>query len=263
MKVYSINNSNYLSENSTQKSVYRSQDTVHRDPQKSAQGYSAGVCDNKRGYNVNFSGSLPKEGVAAANVLKDTFGTRILKSKTFGSILKLAEEAPVACSALFSLALAGVLRPATIMSLPGKKDKEDKIYASGHSIASGVIGFVFSYLFTKPIGDSMKKVSKNPKGFLKKAHEYLGNLDAKGLTKSQIYKNVDAFVKMAPNLLICIPQAVLTIALIPPILKYVFGVQKKPKNSPQTASVQPQIQNIIYNQKPMPIAFQDFKGGVK
>ena len=46
------------------------------------------------------------------------------------------------------------------MSLPGKKDKDDKIYASGHAIASGIIGFVFSSIVMSPLDAASKKIKE-------------------------------------------------------------------------------------------------------
>ena len=66
----------------------------------------------------------------------------------FGKLAKYAEEHNISASALIALVLAGVMRPATILSLPGKEDKEDKIYAAGHAIASGIIGFLVSTAVT-------------------------------------------------------------------------------------------------------------------
>ena len=43
---------------------------------------------------------------------------------------------------------------------------------------------------------------------------------------------------------IAIPRSILTIALIPPILKYVFGVQKKSKAAPEP-TVQEQPKNTL------------------
>ena len=40
-------------------------------------------------------------------------------------------------------------------------------------------------------------------------------------------------MKMGPDILIGIPRSIITIALIPPILKYVFGIEKKPKKMKQ------------------------------
>ena len=64
---------------------------------------------------------------------------------------------------------------------------------------------------------------------------------------------------------IAIPRAMLTIALIPPILKYVFHVEKKPKAQKE---VTPQIQTNKNNVNSSfvritPSSMNDFIGGLK
>ena len=118
---------NSISNDFTLKSGYLE---VYKDPHNS-KDTSAGLCGkNNKEYNVSFNGGLPKDH-------------------------------NVSGSALMALFLAGVLRPLTIMALPGKKDKEDKIYASGHSIASGLIGFGVSTVLTTPWDNGVKAVMDN------------------------------------------------------------------------------------------------------
>lgn len=251
--------------------------TVHKDPQAFKERNYAGMCDKKnntRGHNVNFSGNLPQQtSEVAANVLKKSMGEKILSSKYFGKILDYAEGHPISCNALFSLVLAGMLRPATILSLPGKKDKEDKRNAAAHAVASGVIGFISATILMSPFDAAMKKVKADPVKYLglgKKAESYLGSLKAKGLAKTQKFKNVETLMKMGPDIVIGIPRSIITIALIPPILTYVFGMKKK---SDASKAVQKQPENT---QQAKPVnnmqlagaalsssAFADVKGGVR
>ena len=56
-----------------------------------------------------------------------------------------------------------LLRPATIMALPSGKNKEDNIYASSHSVASGIMGLVSAILLTAPFkagGDYVTNVMR-------------------------------------------------------------------------------------------------------
>ncbi len=222
---------------------------VNKDPQAFKERYGAGVCDKKnntRGYNVNFSGNPAQK---ASEVAAKSLGDKILSSKTFGNILEYAEGHPVSCNALFSLVIAGMLRPATILSLPGKgeEDKKKKLDAAAHAVASGAIGFLFATIIMSPFDSAMKKLKNNPAKFLgKKAEEYLGNLKEKGLTKTKKFRNVEKLIKMGPDILIGIPRSIITIALIPPILKYVFGINPKKKEQKAEADVktqQPQTPN--------------------
>ena len=335
--------------------------------------YSVQDCDlekdtDNRGYNVNFSGSLPNESGAAAKTLMEKF----MSTGVFKWLTKFTPDHNIAASALVSLFLAGILRPGVTISLPGKKDLEDKIYAAGHSLASAVIGFVISFIVTTPIDSGLKyvyndakKMSKDDYNNLSKEElaEYISknNLNAddiakkmskdkaeraqiadainelikdsdNGKVKSQImaeyvkqnngvimpvreltptykYKIVaekadqisklthelfstndiikrgklraqirdlenwisaiDVSAKNITDWFIAVPRAMLTIALIPPILKYVFHVQKKNAaeakkqeeiNQNQTSNVAVQSSSDV---QPVKLSMNKFMGGVK
>ena len=237
---------------------------------------NAGVCDKKnmaRGYNVNFSGNPAQEASEVA-AKKLSVGEKILDSKFFSKMLEYAEAHPVSCNALFSLVLAGMLRPATIMALPGKKneDRENKINAAAHSVASGIIGFISATIVMSPFDAAMKKVKNDPAKYLgigKKAESYLGDLKAKGLSKTAKFKNVETLMKMGPDIIIGIPRSIITIALIPPILKYVFGIEKKPKNKkveeqqPKQDVKNEEMTKQFANASLSSSAFKAVKGGVQ
>ena len=245
---------------------------VHKDPQMFKERFDAGLCDKNdstRGYNVNFSGGQKESGPAAK-----TLGEKILSSKTFGSILEYAEAHPISCQALFALVLAGILRPLTILALSGdsEKEKKDSRNAAAHAVASGVIGFVSSTIIMSPFDAAMKRVKNDPAKYLgkagKKAESYLGDLKAKGLTKTQKFKNVETLMKMGPDIVIGIPRSIITIALIPPILKYVFGIDPKSKQK-KTEEAKPEqkpenINTMQYAGASIKsAAFGDFNGGAK
>lgn len=197
----------------------------------------------KRGYNVDNCGSFTGKSKTAASFLD-----KILASNWFGNFTKYSQEHNISTSALIALVLAGIMRPATIMALPGKKDKEDKIYASGHAMASGIIGFIASTIVTSPFDESIKKVfdqKKFARGNFKKMDEEIAKLtkekDAKTITEEAAKKlksltrkrdALNTLIKNIPDWVIGVPRAMLTIALIPPILKYVFGLEKKKKTMP-------------------------------
>ena len=244
---------------------------VTKDPQAFKERNYAEMCDKKntRGYNVNFSGSLPQAtSETAAKILNKTLGEKILSSNTFGKLLDYAHANPIPCNAFFSLVLAGMLRPATIMALPDKdgKSKKDKLNAAAHAVSSGVIGFIFSSAVMKPFDNAMKKISNDPAKFLGKgAEKYLGDLTAKGLNKTAKYRNVEKLMKMGPDIIIGIPRSFITIALIPPILKYVFGIDpKKDVKKEKENVVADNTNNVqIPNAAPASQAFNAVKGGVK
>ena len=244
---------------------------------------------DNRGYNAEYCGSFTGKSEAATS-----FMDLIVKSSWFEHFAKYANDHNISTSALIALVLAGVLRPATIMTLPGKKDREDKIYASGHAMASGIIGFLVSTAITSPFDESIKKVfnkdnlsnNKMVRGNFKKMNERIKELEAaeklnqlteatkkelKNLTKKR--KAMDTLMHNAPDWIIGIPRAILTIALIPPILKYVFGIEKKKKRRPEEMMIanstapQQNLQNSNINElagfiKEKPV-FSAFRGGVQ
>lgn len=174
--------------------------------------------------------------------------------------LALAEGNNVAFGATFALILTGIFRPASIMALPGdKKNNDDKKYAAAHSIASGVIGYIVATLVSKPISDAMNKVLKDPEQYVKgekghldfnKAITYASDLKTNNAANTWISRGVDV--------LMAIPKACITIALIPPILKYVFGWEKK-KHADKPINIQTNYNhNKVDEKRPKNIA-----GGLK
>ena len=273
---------------------------LHSEPQNFREK-TKGAYDNNRGYSANYNGSFTGKSEAAVSVAKKG---GIFASKWFNNFLAYTDKHNVATSALVALGLAGVMRPATILALPGKKDKEDKIYASGHSMASAILGFVASVIITSPLDGAVQRLFKgngyatdkngnlikdkngNPKILSKtlvrlaekeEKLEPLANLRdeitgkivnkrARYLHKAvkAIRESLQTLVKNLPDIIIAIPRSILTIALIPPILKYVFGVEKKKKpeqtEAPKDINNMTTPTNMDFIDKP---AFKEFKGGVQ
>lgn len=288
----------------TRKQGYSS---VHRGPQIFKEK-SAGLCEK---YNaeksVTFSGGLTRMSEAAANCfninpLNAGSSSRggLFKKKWFDSFLRYANAHNIGCSALMALILAGGLRPVTIMALPGKKDKEDKIYASGHSIASGIIGFGFSTLLTTPLDIAVKKLFEDAKeklpipkegipkgakrsdytkfnmGILNKKYLRLAELKkmaAEATTEAEkkaIKQQINALELSMKNIaewVIAVPRAMLTIALIPLVLKYVFGLEKKKKPAAPAQQEQQNLSKAVQDEAVRHFMqnknINDFKGGNK
>lgn len=272
---------------------------LHSEPQNFREK-TKGAYDNNRGYSANYDGSFTGKSETAVNVAKKS---GIFTKKWFNKFLTYTNDHNVATSALVALGLAGVMRPATILALPGKKDKEDKIYASGHSMASAILGFVASVIVTSPLDGAVKKIfgsngylkdkdgniikdkDGKPRIFSKKLFELAEKekaLEAKANARDEAGKIIDktaraaykavkrhraaleTLVKNIPDFIIAIPRSILTIALIPPILKYVFGVEKKKKTEQTEAPKDTNNMNtptkMDFIEKP---AFKEFKGGVQ
>ena len=262
---------------------------------------SADLCENKsvnRGY---YSGSFTgiNTNRAAANILKATNSS---SEGMFDKILKLCDKHTVIAQNLVALVLAVGLRPLAIMALPGK-DKEDKQYAAGHAIASGLIGFGFSTIVMYPLGIAVTKtknkvkeaaaalnLSKNAAELTEEQAENVARLKQKykienlsdlenlkvfkkfkeiykvenlaDLEHSAAFKNVTKIMDMAPDVFIFgVAKAMLTVALIPPILKYGFGLEKKKKGAQQQAQ-----QQTVAVAQPLAMEKPDmtkFAGGLK
>ena len=278
---------------------------------------SVGLCDNgnnNEDYSVTFSGSSSESDGATAKSFWGTIKKAGLKS--FDWLTEFTGNHNVASASLIALFLAGMLRPAITVSLPGKKDKDDKIYAAGHSMASALIGFAFSTILTTPLDSGCKylledakkvsaedfaKFSKNndwledykrrhngkaetrkldKKYFLnivsdkideinKLRYQYFETKDLKLLKKvAELEKHIsgiDVAMKNVSDWVIAIPRSMLTIALIPPILKYIFHLEKKAKaDKVQTQSQQQAQQTININSFSTPrVSMKDFLGGNK
>lgn len=195
----------------------------------------------------------------------------LAKSSKGQWVLEKAADKNLIFAAGFALILTCILRPASIMVLPSKKNKDDQKYAAAQSIASGVIGFAISTLLFSPF----QNVSTNLKNKLNKeesADKLLKGIsryykkDKKGIDKVNLNraKTAATILERLPDIVFAAPKGILTVALIPPILKYVFGWEKK-KNSQQELK-QPPIYYGTMNFKRANSnnnIFQNFNGGAK
>lgn len=147
----------------------------------------------------------------------------IYKSSTFKKFLEFAKEFQILFGAGFALILTGLLRPATIMALPSdKKNIDDKKYASSHSISSGSFGFGLALLMA-PLPMAVKKVLADPK-----AYNVVKNAD-KLKNDPQFAKAANNYLSQLPDIMLAAPKAMITTALLPIVLKYVFGLEKNKK----------------------------------
>ena len=178
---------------------------------------------------MNFGGLLSSSTKKQGIVLD-----RIYKSPIVKKILEFADEQQLVFGAAFALLLTCVLRPGSIMILPGKKNQDDQKYASAHSIASGIIGFAISTIVFTPISSGIKKFGKNAETYIKKfssdaKKECLKNEKHYLLKDKENLKIATKYLDRLPDIFVAIPKGILTVMLIPPILKYVFGMDKKKK----------------------------------
>lgn len=208
------------------------------------------------------SGSFTDKSEAATISFNGAKFNKFLSNDKFANFLEYADAHNQTANAFVALITAGMMRPALTMAIPGMKDKKDKIYSATQAISSGFLGFGVTMVLTKPLDDALKKVTKNPEkynvDFLTNINKKIAELEKAAVSATgeelrnlkQQKKTLDLLVKNIPEWAICVPRAMLTIALIPLILKYVFGLSKTPKNKPAEA-LQQNNQNDYNN----------FKGG--
>lgn len=120
--------------------------------------------------NVSFRGKNPvkdakkiissikkKVGEVAKNPQPESKkGDSILKSPLFDKILNVAEYETVVQASIAAVACGA--RALTINALPG--DKENNAYASGHALASGIVGFITAFALTAPFKAGSNYVMK-------------------------------------------------------------------------------------------------------
>lgn len=185
---------------------------------------------------------------------------KVVGSKAFESIAKFAGEKPAVFNAASSLVLAGVLRPATIMALPGKGENatKNKATAAAHAIASAVIGFAITSTVMKPISAGLKKVMGDTSKYLPKLSEKM-NKDPK------FAANVNKVLSFGPDILLAVPRALLTSKLSGYVNKALFGKKKEAEKpvaqvaqAPVAAQPAAQAVEVQTTQRPV---LDNFKGG--
>jgi len=225
-------------------SLYKqhSSDSIFREKKHANNSLCESVDKNvNRGY---YSGSSVSFG-AAANISK--------KMQALNKLWQSSGASTVVTQNLVALVLAAILRPIAIVSLPGKKNKDDKIYASGHSISSGLIGFGFASVIMYPFDQASKRIKARPDKYLSEKSKKIYNVDnLKDIAQSKSFKNVIKIFDMSPDVLCFgVIKAMLTVALIPPILKYVFGVEKNNGQKPETPKTDANQNTVLPEASPL------------
>lgn len=185
------------------------------------------------------------------------------ENKKAQRVLEFATDHNLLFGASFAIIITCLLRPTSIMILPSKKNKDDQKYAAAQSIGSGIIGFGLSTLIFTPFEKAAKNVkaaiNKDPNALIKDGSSYL-------LKNKKNIANATTILDRLPDVVFAAPKGILTVALIPPILKYVFGMEKK-KDKPKQDFIQPPIYYGTINFKSTTsknkTVFDNFNGGVR
>ncbi len=226
--------------------------------------HGAGMHRENESVNRGYYGSFTGKEKAAVNV-GNNFVNKTFRSNWFQKLLHVFEEKTVVASTLVALIVAGVARPATNLVMAGKEDREDSIYAASHAISSAIIGFIVSSIVMAPFDKAFRKIKEDPKKYLQGLEELLDvkEIGKRKLEKSVPYKKISKVAQMIPDTLILgVPKAMLTIALIPPILKYVFHLEKGKHKAPQGPDANPDKQKYVEKLIKAP-TLKAFKGGDK
>ena len=166
-------------------------------------------------------------------------GYNIYKSKTLKKGLEFVSDNGALFAAGTSLALATVVRPLSILAAP-KTDKENKKLAAAKSIASSAVGFCLMLGVTLPISGSIKKINNAPEKYLKKST--INNLKegVKPLTSSKAYQFTTQLFKLGISAVAAVPKAIITCALIPPVMALMFKNKKKNEQEEAVKNREPQ-----------------------
>ncbi len=145
----------------------------------------------------------------------------LYNNKAMLKALETISERGTTFVAATTLAMSAGVRPIAI-SLTPDTDKKNKQYAITNSIASGLIKFALVEAIALPVENAVKQIDKTPDKFL--TSKTIKNLqsNAKSLTESKTYNFASQLLKQSSGLLTAIPKAMLTVALIPPLMNLLF-----------------------------------------
>ena len=229
-------------------SGYERSSMPYSDGIKMQSGLCVSECDNV---------SLRERMSKSASVNFGGFFNSKLLHKTF----LYASDNGAVLGAAIAAVTSVILRPIAILSLPNV-EKENKQYACTKSIASSLLGYGLLYSVTKPLAAGLKKINANPEKYLNK--ETIKRLTDKGknLLSSKKYMLATKTFTMGSDFAFAIPKAMLTVALIPPIMALFFGKKSITEQSKMLASAVQFKGNNKADEKACEI-FKDFLGGKK
>jgi hypothetical protein len=157
--------------------------------------------------------------------------TKISKNNTFKKGLELAANNGSLFVAGSQLALATVVRPFSILTTP-KTDKENKKLACAKSFASSFTNYLMVLGVSLPLANNVKKIDTSPEKYL--SPKTISKMTEKGkpLIESKSYQFATQMFKLGANMVSAIPRAIVTCALIPPIMSLIKMKRVKKNNQP-------------------------------
>ncbi|MBO7672313.1 hypothetical protein J6S88_02770 [bacterium] len=196
------------------------------------------------------SGRVMNDNNSAAFNFKG--GAGLLGKEWVGNLLVKINEHNQITNAIISFIMAGILRPMFTMQLK-VDEKKDKVLATFHSISSAVLGLLVTMGITHPIDNAIKDVHNKPDKYANKVFKDINNeietylkngfaansKEVKHLTNKKAA--IELIAKNFPEWVICIPRAMLTVALIPVFMKGITSIHnklsQKDKNNAQKTDV--------------------------
>lgn len=189
-------------------------------------------------------------GIYTLSKNSDKITEKLAKSKTFHKMAYYSEDNEAKVKALLALGLAGILKPICVLAMPGAEE-EDKQFTATKNALSAFIGYLLSCAIFNPISSGVNEFLSNTKEYLpennwlvktfeeesKKGFSITPSKEMKRL-KAEAIKNKEKFyvTDMKPafktvyknglGVLVAPAKAALTIALMPFVLKVVFGNSK-------------------------------------
>ena len=159
----------------------------------------------------------------------NSIAQKFYKSQTIKKGLEFAADNSALFIAGTSLALSAVVRPLSILAAP-KTDKENKKLACAKSVSSAGVGYLLMLAVSSPIARGVKRIDKHPEKYLKMNTRKLLKDEGQKLQDSKAYQLATQMFKLGLGFLIAYPKAIMTSALIPPIMKNLFEDKEVDKN---------------------------------
>ncbi len=214
--------------------------------------------------SVSFGGSASSGAAAAKH--KTDIAEKLAKSKTFHKMAYFSDDNEAKVKALLALGLAGILKPICVLAMPGAEE-EDKQFTATKNALSAFIGYLLTCAVLDPISSGVNKFMDNPKEYLAEDNWLVKTFEKEAkqpfniLTKQQIkdgkqnaiknglpYYVTDmksgfkTVYKNGLGVIVAPLKAALTIALMPYVLKFIFGDSKGKKKAEEQEQMSPQME---------------------
>lgn len=211
---------------------------------------------------------------------KDDVIKSIAANETFNKLLDFTEKNESKLSAILSLGLAGVLKPICVLAMPGA-EKEDKQMTATKNCLSACVGHMLTCAILDPISAGVNRFLDNPNAYIKEDKKGLIEQFAKDKAeqfrvhttqelrslkyKTNTYNAFKTTYKKSLGLIVAPLKAAITIALVPHVMKFLFGDKKKQKaeeNMNKTPLyMEPLINPVTLNSISQNTAFNMFTKG--